>query len=361
VRTAAVVGTGLIGTSVALALSRRGVAVHLSDADERVARTAASLGAGTLSPPAGPVDLAVLAMPPAHMGRELARWQRQGLARAYTDVASVKARPQREITGAGGDLARYVGGHPMAGGERSGPLAGRVDLFERRYWILTPSADTEQDVLNTALELVSLCGGVPVVMGMADHDRAVALASHAPHVVAALMAGLLEDVTEDAVRICGQGLRDVTRIAGGDPELWGDILDANADAVADVLQLYAGDLARTITALRGLSAADPADRRRGAVELESVLRRGTRGHARIPHKHHGPEPSYAEVDVVISDEPGALARVLASARDVEVNIEDVRIEHTLDEPSGRVRLLVTQASANLLAQRLNADGWEVRT
>ncbi|MET7335679.1 prephenate dehydrogenase [Nonomuraea sp. NPDC005650] len=360
-RTAAVVGTGLIGTSVALALSRRGVAVHLSDADERAARTAASLGAGTLSPPDGPVDVAVLAVPPASTARELARWQREGLARAYTDVASVKTRPQREITRAGGDLTRYVGGHPMSGGERSGPLAGRVDLFERRYWILTPSADTEQDVLNTALELVSLCGGVPVVMGMADHDRAVALASHAPHVVAALMAGLLEDVTEDAVRICGQGLRDVTRIAGGDPELWGEILDANADAVADVLQLYAGDLARTIAALRALSGEDPADRRRGAAELESMLRRGTRGHARIPRKHHGPEPRYAEVDVVISDQPGVLARLLASADDVEVNIEDVRIEHALDEPSGRVRLLVSQDSASVLAQRLDADGWEVRT
>ncbi|MFF1797571.1 prephenate dehydrogenase/arogenate dehydrogenase family protein, partial [Kitasatospora sp. NPDC058263] len=129
-RTAAVVGTGLIGTSAALALTGRGLTVHLEDADPDAARTAASLGAGTTEPADGPVDLAIIAVPPALVGKVLADCQRRGLARWYTDVASVKDGPRAEVAALGCDTVHYIGSHPMAGRERSGPLAARADLFE---------------------------------------------------------------------------------------------------------------------------------------------------------------------------------------------------------------------------------------
>lgn len=192
-RTAAVVGTGLIGTSVALALTARGVTTYLIDRDEAAARTAAALGAGTFGAPPAPVDLAVLAVPPATVAEVLEEHQKDGLAQAYTDVASVKGRPQAELAARGCDLTSFVGGHPMAGRERSGPRAGRADLFDGRPWVLTPHPATRSAVLRRGLELVRLCGSVPVVLGPEAHDRAVALVSHVPHLLATLMAARLCD------------------------------------------------------------------------------------------------------------------------------------------------------------------------
>ena len=167
-RTAAVIGTGLIGTSVALALTRRGVGVYLADRDESTVRTAASLGAGEIGDPPARADLAVIAVPPAYVAATLEDAQRRGLAAAYTDVASVKAGPQDAAQAQGVDQATYIGGHPLAGRETSGPLNARADLFDGRPWVLTPTAATSRDALNRALELISLCGAVPVVMDAAD-------------------------------------------------------------------------------------------------------------------------------------------------------------------------------------------------
>jgi prephenate dehydrogenase len=359
-RSAAVIGTGLIGTSIALALSRRGVDVYLADHDESAARTAASLGAGQLGMPSGPVDLAVIAVPPAYTAAVLADAQRRNLALAYTDVASVKAGPQHAAAAHGVDAGTYIGGHPLAGLERSGPLAARVDLFDGRPWVLTPTAATARSALNRALELISLCGAVPVVMDAAEHDHAVALISHTPHVVSAIMAARLEHAAEDAARIAGPGVRDVTRIAAGDPGLWVDILTVNATAVADVLDEYSADMAKVVAALRSLAAEDPEKRSVGRADLLEVLRRGNAGQSRIPGKHGAPRAVYAAVAVVISDAPGELARLFAAAGAAGVNIEDLRIEHSPGQAVGLVTLQVAPDSADSLAVRLAERGWNVQ-
>jgi prephenate dehydrogenase len=360
-RTALVVGTGLIGTSIALALSRRGVEVHLTDVDEAAARTAASLGAGHLGVPAKQVDLAILAVPPARMGTVLAAAQQADWARCFTDVASVKARVQGAAETAGADLSRFIGGHPLAGRERSGPLAARGDLFEGRPWVLTPGPTTSRDALNQALELVSLCGAVPVVMDTDEHDHAVALISHAPHLVAALMAARLENAREESVRISGTGIRDLTRIAGSAPELWEEILAANAPAIADVLADYAADLQSAVAALRAVAGDDTVAAKQGATDLADLLRRGNAGHARIPGKHGAPSAAYVPVPVVISDRPGELARLFAAAGAAGVNIEDVRIDHSPGREAGLVELMVDPWVAERLAGDLSAAGWTVQS
>ncbi|MYV58327.1 prephenate dehydrogenase [Streptomyces sp. SID4931] len=356
-RTAIVVGTGLIGTSVALALSRRGVTVYLDDTDTTAARTAEALGAGSLEVPGKPVDLAVLAVPPGRVGTVLARCQRDGMAHTYTDVASVKVRPHDEISSAGGDPSSYIGGHPLAGGERSGPLAARADLFEGRPWVLTPSAQTDRASLNRGLELVSLCGAVPVLMDTTGHDRAVALTSHAPHLISSLMAARLEEAETEHIRVSGQGLRDVTRIAAGEPALWGDILEANADAVADILEAYAVDLDRLISVLRAQRSTDATARAQAAGQLDEILRRGNRGGARVPRKQRSQPEEFVAVPVAIPDQPGALAALFSAVSAADVNIEDVRIEHSLDQPRGLVELLVDPASVTGVRQVLDANGW----
>jgi prephenate dehydrogenase len=360
VRTALVIGTGLIGTSAALALAARGVTVHLADHDPEQARTAAALGAGTDETPEGPVDLAIVAAPPAHVAAVLADTMRRGAARGYIDVASVKGGPRRELEALGLDLSSYIGTHPMSGREKSGPLAASADLFEGRPWVLTPTRDTDTEVLNLALELVSHCRAVPVVMDADAHDRAVALVSHMPHLVSSMVAARLEHAEEAAVRLCGQGIRDVTRIAASDPGMWIDILSANPGPVADLLTDVAGDLEETVRALRALQSADEVKRGEGASGVEDVLRRGNAGQVRVPGKHGSAPRAYEVVAVLIDDQPGQLARIFADAGRAGVNIEDVRIEHATGQQAGLVQLMVEPQAAPVLSAALRERGWAIR-
>ncbi|WP_416980653.1 prephenate dehydrogenase [Streptomyces sp. T028] len=362
-RTALVIGTGLIGTSAALALAQRGVVVHLEDHDPGQARTAAALGAGTDEAPDGPVDLALVAAPPAHVATVLADAMRRGVARGYLDVASVKGGPRRELEALGLDpsvMSKYIGTHPMSGREKSGPLAATGDLFEGRPWVLTPTRDTDTEVLNLALELVSHCRAVPVVMDADAHDRAVALVSHMPHLVSSMVAARLQNAEEAAVRLCGQGIRDVTRIAASDPRMWIDILSANPGPVADLLTDVAADLDETVRALRALQSSDAAKHREGVDGIEDVLRRGNAGQVRVPGKHGTAPRAYEVVAVLIDDQPGQLARIFADAGQAGVNVEDVRIEHATGQQAGLVQLMVEPKSATVLSAALRERGWAIR-
>ncbi|WP_130799448.1 prephenate dehydrogenase [Streptomyces otsuchiensis] len=359
-RTALVIGTGLIGTSIALALTSRGVRVHLEDHDPEQARTASALGAGSVEPPAGPVELAVVAVPPAHIAPTLAAARSRGAAGAYLDVGSVKGRPRRELADLGFAFDRYLGSHPMSGRERSGPLAATADLFEGRPWVLTPTPETDTEVLNLALELVALCRAVPVVMDADAHDRAVALVSHTPQLLSSLVAARLESAEESAVRLCGQGIRDVTRIAASDPRMWIDILSANPGPVADVLTDLAADLDETVRALRSLESADAEKRAAGADGVTALLRRGNAGQERVPGKHGAAPAVYETVAVLITDRPGELARIFADAGVAGVNIEDVRIEHATGQQAGLVQLMVDPNAAPVLSAALRERGWSIR-
>jgi prephenate dehydrogenase len=345
-----IVGTGLIGASVGLALRGRGVGVWLSDHDPRTAELAASLGAGDLLtqdiPPGGPADLAVLAVPPDAVATVLAAAQKTGLATCYTDVASVKASPLAAARELGCDLASYVPGHPLAGRERSGPAAARADLFLGRPWALCPVPENKAAV-DRVTALVTACGAKPVTADADEHDHWVALVSHAPHLVASAMAARLAAAPDGALTLVGQGLRDVTRIAAGDTGLWSQILTANAAGVAEVVAQVAGDLRRAAAALAGGDATG----------LAALLDAGQDGVARIPGKHAGPATRYATVQVVIPDQPGELARLFQAAGEAGVNIEDIRIEHSPGLPAGVAELAVKQDAAQPLASALAARGW----
>ncbi|RAY16406.1 prephenate dehydrogenase [Actinomadura craniellae] len=352
-----VIGTGLIGTSIALALREHGTEVLLDDRDPVALRLAAELGAGVPLPEAAlarRADLAVLAVPPGAVAATLRDAQKRGLARAYTDVASVKDRPLREAAELGCDLRGFVAGHPLAGRERSGPAAARGDLFLGRTWALCPTAATAPEAVAAVTGLVRACGARPLTVAPAEHDRAVALVSHGPHVVAAATAARLEGADDVALRLAGQGVRDVTRIAASDPELWIGILTANAEPVAGVLESVAADLARAAAALRGDVPADGL-----AEALRELLGRGNAGRARIPGKHGERAPAYAVVSVVIPDRPGELALLFQAAGVAGVNIEDVTIEHSPGLPVGVAELAVRPEAAERLAGELRARGWSV--
>ncbi len=360
----AVVGAGLIGTSVALALRERGTEVLLSDRDPATLALAVELGAGRPLPdepgePAEPVDVAVLAVPPAAVGRTLLEAQKRGLARFYTDVASVKTRPVMDAVDLGCDLRSYVPGHPLAGRERSGPAAARADLFLGRPWALCPTEATSAEAVEAVTALVRACGAELHRVDPVEHDEAVALVSHGPHVVSAAVAARLKDAPSIALDLAGQGVRDVTRIAASDPALWLDILSANAAPVAEVLDAVAGDLALAAAMLRATSSAEPDVAEVITQKVGDLLARGNTGRARIPGKHGGGQPQYTHVQVVIPDRPGELARIFEAAGDAGVNIEDVSIEHSPGLPVGVADLSVQPEAAEPLAAALRARGWSV--
>ncbi len=344
----AVVGTGLIGASVGLAARGAGLDVVLRDALPEHARRAADLGAGRLpGPDDPPADLVLLAVPPALVAPVLRDAQRAGLGRTYTDVASVKVAPAAEAARLGCDLASYVGGHPMAGRERSGPGAARGDLFLGRPWVLTRGGAGEEHVRRVRA-LAAVCGGVVVETDAQRHDEAVALVSHAPQVVSSLLAARLADAPAAAVELAGQGLRDTTRVAGSDPALWTAILAANAEPVRAVLAALRDDLDRLLAALG-----------RDDEGVRAALAAGVAGRGRIPGKHGGTATPYAVVPVVLPDRPGELARVVLEAALAGVNVEDVAIEHSPGQPVGLVELAVRPDAADRLAAALTVHGWTV--
>jgi prephenate dehydrogenase len=373
-----IAGAGLIGTSVALALRERDTQVWLTDADEATARLAADLGAGTVLPDLrdakGIADIAVLAVPPAAVAATLARAQDHAVAEWYTDVASVKGLPVTQARDLGRDLSCYVPGHPLAGRERHGPAAARGDLFLGRTWALCPLPETSPAALDAVTALVLACGADPVRTDPVTHDRWVALVSHAPHLVAAAMAARLapSSVPPDALRLAGQGLRDVTRIAAGDSALWTQILAANAAPVAEVVAAVAEDLAAAARALAsradpgppagaaGATGAAVATGSADAADVPGLLDRGRAGAARIPGKHGGQPRLFTVVQVVISDQPGELARLFNAAGAAGVNIEDVRIEHSPGLPVGVAELSVRPGQSAALLEAMRAGGWAAR-
>ncbi|TYL44962.1 prephenate dehydrogenase [Nocardioides sp. BGMRC 2183] len=341
-----IVGTGLIGTSLALALRRSGLEVLLEDLDPDNVRTATGLGAGRAARPEDSPQLVVVAVPPAHVA-DAVRAALDAHPDAWvTDVGSVKEAPLRAIADHPG-RDRYVGSHPMAGSERSGPLAASAALFDGRPWAVTSGPGARAAAVRAVEQMIDLCGGVVVRLSPYEHDRAVARTSHVPHLISSLVAGTLAGASADHLALSGQGVRDVTRVAGGDPELYSQIISGNAPAVAALLVELRDRLDLALDAVSG------GDR----VGLSSLLAHGVAGTRAIPGKHGGPLQTTVAVRVAVPDHPGELARLFADAGDSGVNIEDVRIDHDPGRLVGLVELDVTAEHSDELIGVLESRGW----
>lgn len=370
-----VVGTGLLGTSAGLALRARGVEVALADPSPSAAALARDLGAGHLhGPDQAPPALVLVAAPPdvtaAVVAEQLAAWPQA----VVTDVASVKRVVLAQLSATGADLSRYVGGHPLAGRERSGAVAGRGDLFAGRPWVLCPTPVTRPEALAAVRDLADDLGASPVVMGAAEHDDAVALTSHVPQVAASLVAARLRGAPDPAVALAGQGLRDVTRIAESDPALWVQILGANAAPVAAALRALRTDLDAVLAALESLAGEDLTGGRTPAgvatstptgtgarAALARAIAEGGAGRSRIPGKHGSAPTAYASVFVLVPDTPGELARLLRDTGDAGVNLEEIRLDHSPGQAVGLAELSVLPAARTRLEDVLRSLGWTVHT
>ena len=362
-RSVLIVGAGMIGTSVAMALVERRHRVLLDDRDPANLSAAVHISGGTAYGGEA-VDLAVVAVPPSRTAGVVVDLLRSGAAAAVTDCASVKSDPLRSViagVSAWPDeprsgtarAAAYVGGHPLAGRERRGPRAARVDLFAGRPWVLTPHEASSGDAVSAATWAVTECRATPVVMTPAEHDRAVAVTSHLPQLLASALAGQLEHEDDHVLALAGQGLRDMTRIAGSDPELWSDIVVGNADAVAEVLDRLA---ARLLTVAGGLREAPPEV---AAEVVRALVESGRSGRQRMPGKHGESPRVYRAVPVVVPDERGQLARLLGDAADAGVNVEDIRVDHAPGLPVGLIELYVAADAEETLSRALADRGWSL--
>ncbi|MCI7457071.1 MAG: prephenate dehydrogenase [Actinomyces urogenitalis] len=366
-----VVGTGLLGTSLALALSASGVAVQLSDTSPTSLALARDMGAGRVRSDGDEAPRLVVVATPPDVAASVVLAQLSAFPEAVvTDVASVKQRVVAEVRAhAGQEARRYVGSHPMAGRERSGAGAADSDLFVGRPWVIVADGATPQAELvvrNLAVDV----GATPLRMAAAEHDEAVAAVSHVPQLVSSLLAARLEELPESALALAGQGLRDTTRIAASDPRLWSAILVGNAGPVVGLLRALREDLETLIGGIAP-AAVDPASPdytaagraqtiAPGAVgAITDVMGRGNTGQARIPGKHGGAPRRYAEVQVLVPDTAGSLGRLFSDVGAAGVNIEDFAMEHSAGQSAGIAMLSVSPAAAQPLEETLEEGGWRV--
>ena len=341
-----IVGAGLVGTSLGLALTRAGMDVFLEDKKSSHAKVAASLGAGRAAPlrPTD-VDVVVVAAPPAAIGRIVCRALDRFPAAVVTDVGSVKGPIIAKVLQDSPAHARYVPSHPMAGSQFTGPLTASAELFRDRTWVITPLADNAPENVEAVRELARTVGSRIVELDAASHDEAVAQVSHVPHLMSILTASHLREVPRNHLQLAGQGIRDVTRIAGSDTDLWRQIITANAAAVREELEEVAGDLAHLISVL------DKPE------QLEECLLIGQSGARSLTGKHGRAPLDLVVVTVEIPDEPRALARLFGDVGDLGFNVEDFELTHDTVREVGYLSISVAKAAGEQLSGDLVARGW----
>ncbi len=347
-----VVGVGLLGASIGLGLRAKGIDVILADASPTHLAIAVDYGAGRPAEPGDRPQLIVVCVPPDVTADVVAAELEAFPNAIVADVASVKLAVYDDLRARGADLSRYLGTHPMAGRERGGPMAGRADLFVGRPWVVAAHGGMSYQDAAAIDDLILDLGATLVELTPEQHDAAVALVSHVPQVVSSLMARRLIDAPHASVNLAGQGLRDVTRVAASDPELWVQILGQNAAPVAEILQRYRDDLDRFIDALDNMDA--PGARRRVAEELFG----GTTGVERLPGKH-GVDRRYSSLIVMVDDRPGQLARLFSDVGDAGANIEDLRLEHSPGAQVGLAEISVLPEVLERLTDELAARGWRI--
>lgn len=354
-----VLGSGLLGASIGLGLRARGIDVVLSDPSPSAQAVAVDIGAGrafdaaeTLVP-----ELVVVAAPPDVTAQVVAGALLRYPSAVVVDIASVKASVLNELTAREDltkkDLSRYVGTHPMAGRERSGPVAARGELFNSMPWVLCPSEHSTAQALKLAHSLAIDLDAVVFRFSPEEHDGAVALVSHLPQVMASLVASRLQETPANALSLSGNGLRDVTRIAASDPSLWVQILGANAPQLLEIMKGVRTDLDRLINTLSAPTA--PGAR----LDLAQLMAEGNAGQSRIPGKHGGPAQQYSWLTVLVDDKPGQIARLLTEIGEIGVNLEDLRLDHSAGLQVGMVELSVLPSRRVLLVDELTARGWKV--
>jgi prephenate dehydrogenase len=350
----AVVGTGLMGTSVAMAAARAGASVRGWDADPGTMARAAAIGgfapAVSLEEAVEGADLVVVCTPIPTIAPVVATVLAATTGAIVTDVGSIMEPVSTQVAAqaAPEQLHRYVPGHPMGGSERSGPEHASPSVLDGIVWVVSASAVSDPERVESLDAWIESLGARPVRMPADRHDRLVAFVSHLPQVASTALMSLaaIEEADEpEILLLAAGGFRDLTRLAASDARLWSSILLANRDQIGHAIDLY-------VDRLRSLRE-DVLGSRADAVE--STFAQAKEARLRLATKPQV-KSGVAVLQVVIPDRPGALAELTSILGDGRVNIEDLQIVHSPEGGRGTVHLTVAVAAAGHATEVLTAGG-----
>jgi prephenate dehydrogenase len=347
---ALVVGTGLIGGSIALSLRRRGW--HVAGLDADPARLEEALAAGVLDQAGDDLEAEVVfvATPATAVADAVGRilstpGRREDVV--VTDVSGVKTAIVKAA-----DHPRFIGGHPMAGSEQIGLHGADPDLFEGAVWVLTPTSATDLQAFDHLQGVVAALGADVLVLSPDDHDRLVAVVSHVPHLVAATLMNAASSGAEQngaLLRLAAGGFRDMTRVAAGHPGIWPDICAENAGPIVRALDALLTEL----TAMRERVAGQDRDGILGVLQRASLSRRNLPARSVRPDK-------LSELRIPVPDRHGVLAEITSLAADGGISIYDIEIAHSAEGPRGVLILVVDSADAPRLGDAIEARGYHCR-
>jgi len=343
-RRAGLVGLGLIGSSIGLALRRRGWQVTGSDRDAVRAARALDLGVVDRLGVDHQAEITFVATPVGAVAASAAAALAAGPG-MVTDVAGVKATVVAAV-----DDPRFVGGHPMAGSELDGPDGGDAELFRGAAWVLTPTAATSPDAYGLVHAVVASLGADVITVEPERHDAIVAVVSHVPHLTAAALMGVAAThaATQGAVlRLAAGGFRDMTRISAGQAGIWPDVCADNAEAICTVLDELVGELGRL---RRAVAAQDRA-------EVLTTLERARAARLALPARGARRPAEVVEVRVPVANRENELATVTTLAGGLGINIESLETVDATEAERGLIIMVVAAAAAARLRDALAGQGY----
>lgn len=347
-----IIGAGLIGGSIALALADRGWNVSIEDRNTSLTEIALlnlSLESHAIDP--FEVDLVVVAVPVFENLSTISRALSEYPKATVIDIASVKNNSLPEGESFNSNFDRFVSTHPFAGKEVQGSENSSVDLFLNRVWaICLHPRNVSAAAIADAEELIRNCGAIPVRLQMDQHDQIVGLTSHLPQILSTLLSGQLDVIDDDALTLSGNGLRDMTRLANSSPELWTDIVLNNSDNLLQILRKFEKDIKQFEEALEN----------RDSEKILSHFVKGNTQKRRLPGKHGDATQDYDKIEIQILDKPGELARLFALAHEQNINIEDVRINHALGRNLAILEVYILPTVTKIFIDALISGGWQIR-
>ena len=341
-----IVGTGLIGTSIALNLAEKGWPLELVDTSERELELAKALIPNAIK--LDKIELVIVATPPALALDAIRKAHKLNPQALILDVGSVKSKLQDEISSFPDIAKRFIGTHPIAGREKRGAQSARSDLFLERAWIICPTEKAQPEDLDKTIQLVKTLGANPYIMSPREHDNVLARISHLPQILSVVLASSISDLGDD-LSLAGQGLRDMLRISASDGRLWAEILLKNQEEVVEAVEDFQDILESLLEAIED----------NGEMKIIEIFDDVKNVSKKVSAKHGMKPREYSYLNVVIDDKPGQLGALFNECGEIGVNVEDLNIEHSPNQETGLIRLALSETDSNSLENHLKSKGWKV--